>query len=91
MGVGRFLRSLNPERFAAWFNRGMGPIAMADKAAAGPGPLTQAHDPSAVVGVLGEMDRQYGGSDAHHEAEDLPPMNFEPLRASRDDSAKRRK
>jgi hypothetical protein len=88
MGVGRFLRLLNPERFAAWFNREMGPIAMADKAATGPGPLSQAHDPSAVVGVLGEMERQYGGSNAHTEDEDLPPLNLKPLRASREDSAK---
>jgi hypothetical protein len=79
VGVGRFLRFLNPDRFAGWFNRGMGPIAMADKAARGPGSLTQAHDPGAVVGVLGEIERQYSGSDAHSEDQDLPPLNFEPL------------
>ena len=57
----------------------MGRIAMADKAATGPGSLTQAHDPSAVVGVIGEIERQYSRSDAHSEDEGLPPLNFRPL------------
>jgi hypothetical protein len=84
MGVGRFL---NLDRFAGRFNRWIGATAMADKAAVGtagglagsPG-RSGASDPSAVVGVLGEIERQYGGSGAGREDEDLPPLNLEPLK-----------
>jgi hypothetical protein len=80
MGLGRFL---NLDRLAGRFNQWIGATALADKAAA-PGDALdgrgQARDPSAVVGVHGEIERQYGGSDARREDEDLPPLNFEPLK-----------
>ena len=56
---------------------------MADKAAVGTAGAPRrsgASDPSAVVGVLGEIERQYSGSDARREDEDLPPLNLEPLK-----------
>jgi hypothetical protein len=71
MGLGRFL---NPDRLAGRFNKSIA-TAMADKAAVG---QRQARDPSAVVGVLGEIE--YSGSDARNKDEDLPPLNFEPLK-----------
>ena len=76
MGLGRFL---NPERLAGRFNQWFGATAMAAKAERG-GAYGQAVDPSAVVGVIGEIEGQYGGSDARREDADLPPMNFEPLK-----------
>ena len=75
MGVRRFL---NLDRLAGRFNQWIGATAMADKAA--PGDATMAHDPSAVVGVLGEIERQYSDSEARSEEEDLPPLNLEPLK-----------
>jgi len=75
MGVGRFL---NLDRLAARWNRWIGATAMADKV--GPADAKNAPDPSAVVGVLGEIERQYGGSDTRREDEDLPPFNLEPLK-----------
>ena len=78
VGLGRFL---NLDRLAGRFNRWIGATAIADKAATGSGSLggaTQAHDPSAVVGVLGEIERQYSDSDARSDEEDLPPLNLEP-------------
>jgi len=80
MGLGRFL---NLDRLAGRFNQWIGATAMADKAAAPGNALGgqgQARDPSAVVGVLGEIERQYSGSDGRSEDEGLPPMNFEPLK-----------
>ena len=80
MGLGRFL---NLDRLAGRFNQWIGATAMADKAAAPGNPLGgqgQARDPSAVVGVLGEIERQSSGSAGRSEDEGLPPMNFEPLR-----------
>lgn len=80
MGLGRFL---NLDRLAGRFNQWIGATAMADKAAAPGNALGgqgQARDPSAVVGVLGEIERQYSGSDAPSEDDDLPPLNFEPLK-----------
>jgi len=75
MGVGRFL---NLDRLAARWNRWIGATAMADKV--GPADAKNAPDPSAVVGVLGEIERQYGEPAARSEDEDLlPPLNFEPL------------
>ena len=80
MGLGRFL---NLDRLAGRFNQWIGATAMADKAAVGttgsPG-RSEASDPSAVVGVLGEIERQYSGSDTRREDEDLPPFNLEPLK-----------
>ena len=65
---------------------------MADKGAVGQ--RNQARDPSAVVGVLGEIERQYSGSDARSEDEELPPLNLEPLKhpeaAPRSDDTARR-
>jgi hypothetical protein len=55
VGLGRFL---NPDRLAARFNRWIGATAMADKA--GPGDAKSGHDPSAIVGVLGEIERHSG-------------------------------
>jgi hypothetical protein len=75
MGLGRFL---NLDRLAGRFNQWIGATAVAAKAA--PGDRRMAHDPSAVVGVLGEIERQYSGSAARSEDEDLPPLNFEPLK-----------
>jgi hypothetical protein len=72
--VGRFL---NLDRLAARFNQWIGATAMADKAA--PGDAKMAHDPSAVVGVLGEIERHYSDPDARSEDEDLPPLNVAPL------------
>jgi len=80
MGLARFL---NLDRLAGRFNEWIGATAMADKAATGyglPGEARMARDPSAVVGVLGEIERQYSGSGARSEDEDLPPLNLEPLR-----------
>jgi len=80
MGLGRFL---NLDRLAGRFNQWIGATAMADKAAAGsglPGEARTASDPSAVVGVLGEIERQYRSSDARREDDDLPPLNLEPLK-----------
>jgi hypothetical protein len=74
MGLGRFL---NLDRLAGRFNQWFGATAVAAKAEQS-GAYRQGVDPSAVVGVLGEIEGQYGGSDARRE-EDLPPMNFEPL------------
>lgn len=74
MGVGRFL---NLDRLAARWNRWIGATAMADKV--GPADAKVAPDPSAVVGVLGEIERQYGEPAARTEDEDLPPLNLEPL------------
>jgi hypothetical protein len=71
-------RFLNLDRLAARFNQWIGATAMADKAA--PGDASMARDPSAVVGVLGEVERQYSDSDARSEDEDLPPLNLEPLK-----------
>ncbi len=80
VGLGRFL---NLDRLAGRFNRWIGATAIADKAATrygAPGEATMPHDPSAVVGVLGEIERQYSGSDASGEDEDLPPLNLKPLK-----------
>ena len=80
MGLVRFL---NLDRLAGRFNQWIGATAMADKAAAPGNALggqAQARDPSAVVGVLGEIERQYSRSDAPSEDDDLPPLNFEPLK-----------
>ena len=81
MGLGRFL---NLDRLAGRFNQWIGPAAMADRAAAGTAGgfagSPEAIDPSAVVGVLGEIERQYSGSDTRREDEDLPPFNLEPLK-----------
>jgi hypothetical protein len=74
VGLGRFL---NLDRLAGRFNQWIGAAAMADKAAVG---QRQARDPSAVVGVLGEIERQHSGSDARDEDEALPPLNLEPLK-----------
>ena len=74
MGLGRFL---NLDRLAGRFNQWFGAPAMAAKAERG---RNMPVDPSAVVGVLGEIERQYSGSDAPSEDEDLPPLNFEPLK-----------
>ena len=49
---------------------------MADRAA--PGDAKMAHDPSAVVGLLGEIERS--ASEASSEDEELPPLNLEPLK-----------
>lgn len=80
MGLSRFL---NLDRIAGRFNRWIGAAAMADKAAAGTAGgfagSAEAVDPSAVVGVLGEIEREYRGSDARRE-EELPPLNLEPLK-----------
>jgi hypothetical protein len=51
---------------------------MADKAA--PGDAKMGHDPSAVVGVIGEIERQYSDPDARSEDENLPPLNLGPLK-----------
>ena len=51
---------------------------MADKAAVRD--VKMARDPTAVVGVLGEIERQYSDSGARSEDEDLPPLNLEPLK-----------
>ena len=51
---------------------------MADRAA--PGDAKMTHDPSAVVGVLGEIERRYSASEASSEDEELPPLNLEPLK-----------
>jgi hypothetical protein len=75
MGLGRFL---NLDRLAGRFNQWFGATAMAAKAERGN--RNMAVDPSAVVGVLGEIERQYSGSDERSEDEDLPPLNFEPLK-----------
>ena len=75
MGLGRFL---NLDRLAGRFNQWFGATAMAAKAERGN--RNMGVDPSAVVGVLGEIERQYSGSDAPSEYEDLPPLNFEPLK-----------
>ena len=75
MGVGRFL---NLDRLAARWNRWIGATAMADNV--GPADARNAPDPRAVVGVLGEIERQYGEPAARSQDEDLPPLNFEPLR-----------
>jgi hypothetical protein len=81
MGLGGFL---NLDRLAGRFNEWIGATALADKAASGTAGgfagSPEAIDPSAVVGVLGEIERQYSGSDAHREDEDLPPLNLEPLK-----------
>jgi hypothetical protein len=81
MGLGRFL---NLDRMAGRFNQWIGAAAMADKAAAGTAGgfagSPEAVDPSAVVGVLGEIEREYSGSDARREEEELPPLNLEPLK-----------
>jgi hypothetical protein len=73
VGIGRFL---HPDRLAERFNRWIGATAMADKA--GPGDAKSGHDPSAIVGVLGEIERQYGQPAAYGEDEELPPLKFEP-------------
>ncbi len=75
MGLGRFL---NLDRLAGRFNQWFGATAMAAKAERGS--RNMAVDPSAVVGVLGEIEGQYSGSDTRTEDEDLPPLNLEPLR-----------
>ena len=80
MGLVRFL---NLDRLAGRFNQWIGATAMADKAAAPVNALggqAQARDPSAVVGVLGEIEREYSDSGVHSEDEDLPPLNLEALR-----------
>jgi hypothetical protein len=51
---------------------------MADKAA--PGDAKMAHDPSAVVGVIGEIERHYSDPETLCEDEDLPPLNLEALK-----------
>jgi hypothetical protein len=51
---------------------------MADKAA--PGDAKMAHDPSAVVGLLGEIERHYSDPGARGEDEDLPPLNLESVK-----------
>ena len=51
---------------------------MADKV--GPADAKNAPDPSAVVGVLGEIERQYREPAARSKDEDLSPLNFEPLK-----------
>jgi hypothetical protein len=79
MGVSRFL---NLDRMAGRFNQWIGAAAMADKVAAGTAGgfagSPEAIDPSAVVGVLGEIEREYSRSDARREEEGLPPLNLEP-------------
>ena len=61
---------------------------MADKAATRYGsPGETVADPSAVVGVLGEIENQYSASGARTEDDDLPPLNLGPLR---NDKANRR-
>lgn len=83
MGLGRFL---NLDGLAARFNRWIGATAIADRV--GPADATNAPDPSAVVGVLGEIGRR-SGSEARDGDEDLPPMNFEPLKHYEATAAKR--
>jgi hypothetical protein len=73
--VGRFL---NLDRLAARFNQWIGATAMADKAA--PGDATMARDPSAVVGVLGEIERHDSDPESSSEDEDLPPLNLGPVK-----------
>ncbi len=75
MGLGRFL---NFDQLAARFNQWIGATAMADRAA--PGDTVYPRDPSAVVAVLGEIEREYGDSGARSENEDLPPLNLERLK-----------
>lgn len=70
-------RLLNLDRLAARFNRWIGATAMAEHA--GPGDAKNAYDPSAIVGVLGEIDRQYGEPTPGSDGEALPPLNLEPL------------
>jgi hypothetical protein len=84
MGAGRFL---NLDRLAARFNQWIGATALADKAA--PGDARSGHDPSAIVGVLGEMDRHYGETAAHDEHESLPPLNLEPLAREKRDGKRK--
>jgi hypothetical protein len=80
VGLGRYL---NIDRFAAKFNRWIGATAMADKAA--PGDAAMQRDPSAVVGLLGEIDRQGEDRARRPEAdEELPPFNLEPLKRAED-------
>jgi hypothetical protein len=85
VAVGRFL---NLDRLAAKFNQWIGATAMADRAASsgvgvgptGSGDAKMGRDPSAVVGVLGEIEGQYRSPDARSEDEDLPALNLEPLK-----------
>jgi hypothetical protein len=75
MGLGRFL---NLDRLAGRFNQWIGATAVAGKAA--PGDRRMAVDPSAVVGVLGEIEGHHDEPEAHGEDEDLPPLNLESLK-----------
>ena len=76
-------RYLNLDRYAARLNSWIGATAMADKAA--PGDAVIQHDPSAVVGLLGEIDRQGDDRGGRSEAdEELPPFNLEPLKHAED-------
>jgi hypothetical protein len=81
MGGRRFL---DLDRLAARFNEWIGATAIADKAA--PGDARSGHDPSAIVGVLGELDRHYGEAAAHDEDESLLPLNLEPLAREKRDA-----
>jgi hypothetical protein len=76
-------RFLELDRLAARFNRWFGPAAMAVEA--GPGDARMQHDPNAIVGVLGEIERQGGAPTEGEGDEDLPPLeldraNFDELR-----------
>jgi hypothetical protein len=79
-------RFLQLDRLAARFNRWFGPTAMAVKAA--PGDMRQAHDPSAIVAVLGEIERERGAPGAREGEEELPPLHYD--RASLDELRPRR-
>ena len=79
----RLRRLLNLDGLAARFNRWFGPAALAAEAAPGDG--RQIDDPNAVVGVLGEIERQGRPPAERDQDEDLPPLdldhaNFEELR-----------
>ena len=85
MGLGRFL---NLDRLAGRFNQWIGATAVAAKAA--PGDRRMAVDPSAVVGVLGEIESHYGKPTVQSEDGDLRPFNLETAKEARARSARRR-